>query len=288
MRNNIVSQVSDMDYDEVTLTRAGMNRHADIVIAKSLFTQEDRMGKKLSKSAATAQLDEDVVTAVFDADGNPVNAEDLETGDVIYSESGEEFVWIQDGDSVEDALEGADESLEEVGKSRANLAKSFSQSVLTDLSKALNDDARQEVLSKAFGQVFELVDEAVEVAKSAHETASVEREIRESQEWIAKAATYNVPIPADELGEILKTMSEHLSDEQLAAVDQMLVSTGEALYQERGFIGKSQASPLLDLIGSAANEMLSKSQGTMTSEQAMVGLLDANPEAYDALLNDRD
>jgi len=88
----MVKRLSNLEIDEVSLVDRPANQHGLVAIAKSY--QEDNM-------------------AVFDGEGNEVLEEELEHGDTVYDDQGNEFVFVEDG-----ADEGGeDEGFEdEVGK----------------------------------------------------------------------------------------------------------------------------------------------------------------------------
>ena len=81
----IVKRLTGLEIDEVSLVNRPANQHGLVTIAKSY--QEDNMG-------------------VYDAAGDEVFEEELEHGDRVYDDAGNEFVFIEEG--VEDE-EGDDE-----------------------------------------------------------------------------------------------------------------------------------------------------------------------------------
>lgn len=76
-----VKKLSGLEIDEVSLVDRPANQHGLVAIAK----RED-----------------DDMPDIFDADGNGVDEENLEHGDVVYDEAGEEFVFIEDGADEEE------------------------------------------------------------------------------------------------------------------------------------------------------------------------------------------
>jgi hypothetical protein len=162
---------------------------------------------------------------------------------------------------------------------RPTVAKSFSEQVLEELSKAYTDEDRDEVLSKAFAEVdaYKLqAFEAVEIAKA-------ERDLRLTNEYIAKAAEYNVPVDASALGPVLYRMAETMSYEDCSVIHKCLEAAGEAIFEEVGFIGGGDNVDVLDVVNAQAQELVGKSAGT-SAEDAWTAVLDENPAAYDEYL----
>ena len=167
-------------------------------------------------------------------------------------------------------------------KNNDNVAsKSLGDEVLEALSKAVTESDREAIIAKALNEV--------EVAKA--EAAAVRDELLQLQDdriteaFIAKAAEYNLPVSAEEFGPILKAAAEVLTDEQLDVLDRVLTAGGDALYDEIGVAGGASNS-ILDQVSGFASEMVTKSAGGFTLEQAATAMFAANPEAYDAYINE--
>lgn len=246
--------VSDMEIDEISLVDRPANQHALVTIAKRRVTEEDEVPES---------------NDFYDIDGNVVDQEELSLGDHVFDAEGVEYV-VSEDDQVEDPeLAGVSKAFEGAP------ADSLSASILEELSKAVTESDKNAVLSKALGQVADLskrLEDAEKLAKS-------ERDLRLEREYISKAAEYNVPIAAAELGPVLMRCAESLSYEDCAVIHKALTAAGEMLFQEAGFSGEATNSdPMREL---EAN--LSKSaNGDMAS--AMNDFFEANPGAYDAFI----
>jgi hypothetical protein len=159
--------------------------------------------------------------------------------------------------------------------------KSLGDEVLEGLSKAVNDDERNQYIAKALDEI--------EVYKAANEAMATELDAMREQQieevFIAKAAEYNLPVSPGVLGPILKAMTEVLDDEQLEVVDQLFASVGDALYDEIGYVGDTDNISVLDQVNAYASELVGKADG-MTPEQAQVFAFESNPAAYEAYLNE--
>lgn len=106
----MVKRLSNLEIDEVSLVDRPANQHGLVAIAKA--DQEKDMPQN----------------ALFDAKGDEVYEDELQPGDFVYDETGQEFQVAEGGDEDEDGAEdGADEGGEddEVGKAGGfgNLAR---------------------------------------------------------------------------------------------------------------------------------------------------------------------
>ena len=160
------------------------------------------------------------------------------------------------------------------------MSKSLGDSVLEELSKAVTDREREQIVAKALNEV----EIAKAAAAEAWEYAQAERDARLTEEFISKAADYNLPVAPEVFGPILKSLAETLDDDQLAVLDEVFTAIGDALYNEVGFVGESSNSSVLDTVNGLAAEMVGKSN--LSYEQATVAMFEANPQAYDAYISE--
>lgn len=162
---------------------------------------------------------------------------------------------------------------------RPTVAKSFQEQVLEELSKAYTDEDRDAVLSKAFAEVDAYKLQAAE----AEQIAKSERDLRLTNEYISKAAEYNVPVDARDLGPVLYRMAETMSYEDCSVIHKCLEAAGQAIFEEVGYIGGGDNVDVLDQVSAQAQEMVTKAAGT-SQEDAWESILDQNPAAYDEYL----
>jgi len=352
-----VKKLFDLEIDEVSVVDRAANQHSLIAFSKSA-------------GGATTLEDSMPELAITDDEGVEVDIDDLEHGDVVYDDAGNEYVFVED--DADDDIEKADFSRllnagkyafqDAKGRARAarvmgrrgarNVAdeaeagakqgagrvkgfftkpndyqrgafqdakgnwqvpervlrrgrvaaaggggalvlggagyggyeatkKSLGDSVLEELSKAVTERDRERVIAKAMNEV----EIAKAAAAEAWEYAQAEQDIRIEQEFISKAATYNLPVSPEVLGPILKAMAEVLDEEQLDVVDELFNAVGDALYNEIGFVGESSNNSVMDAVDAYANDLVGKSD--LTREQAMVAMLEANPAAYDAYISEK-
>jgi hypothetical protein len=156
--------------------------------------------------------------------------------------------------------------------------KSYANEIREELSKALTDKDREEVISKALGHVGELAYE-VEIAKAA---AAQERELRMEREYTEIAKSYNLPIEDEELGGVLMRCAENLSVEDCEVISKCMEAAGAAVFQEYGFIGGGDNADVYEQVQA---ELVSKSGDV--SEADMAAFFEQHPEAYDDYLSER-
>lgn len=239
-----------MEIDEVSIVDRPANQHASILISKA-----DEEGSAVSDEYS----------------GEYVDIDDLDVGEIVVDDDGNEYeVVVEDDHSRE---------MEMVGKADA-YERPVGDVLLEALSKADSEDERQEVLAKAISEV----EIAKAAAAEAQAAAEYERDLRVTDEFISKAATYNMPVDPHVFGPILKSMAETLDDEQLAVLDQVFNSVGETLYDEVGVVGDNSNSSVLDQVNAYADELVTKAD--IGGAQAVSDIFEANPEAYDQYLQE--
>ncbi len=253
-------QISELVIDEISLVDKGANQHAVVTIAKN----------------ATGENKESTMD-IFDEQGNPLDVAALDEGDTVYDDDGNAYVMELENDEEDEEEE---EETEPVGKShnpfqRANVSKSLAYDIREELSKALTDKDRDEVIAKALSQ-FDGLSQQVEIAKAA---AAQERELRMTREYTEIAKSYNLPIEDSELGGVLMRCAESLSDEDCHVISKCMEAAGSAIFEEYGFIGGGDNVDVM----SQVNAEVSKSAGDADPSD-MQAYFEANPEAYDQYL----
>ena len=224
----------------------------------------------------------------FNEDGELVDLSALEEGDVVYDAEGNGFQYSEE--------EGADEDVEQeeapVAKSfprRSEVTKSHAtetfsvEEISKALGEAITDSERDEIISKAFGQVQYLES----VAKAAADSAEAERQMRLDREYTEVAKSYNVGIAPDELGPVLKRAAEALSYEDCEVIAKALDSASAAIefLDEIGTPGLGSNSDVLANVDAFIDQGVSK--GDFSREQLVSKTFEDNPEAYDAYLAER-
>jgi hypothetical protein len=348
-------KLRDMEIDEISLVDRAANQHASILFSKSLTEEAD--------------MPDAEELYLFDADGQPVDTDDLEFGDVVFSEDGEELVIVPD--DTEDAQEyELDEELEPVGKGtfvvdaagaakkagsslirspasqvqrgkahefkygwkygkdapphtregtslvyrtgghisrnrgkyaagaggaaftgagaggyamhRRHVEKSLGEALVEELSKSDRDE-RELQLASALGDEIE---KAQAAADEAYAYAEQLEDERATEAFISKAAEYNLPVDPVDLGLILKAAATVLDDDQLELLDQLFEAIGDDIYDEIGAVGDTDNNDVLSQVDRFAEELVGKSDGSLSMAEASTLLFEQNPEAYEMYLRE--
>lgn len=308
-----VRKLTDIEIDEVSVVDRPANQHGLIAFSKSVH------GDGFDNEEGTMPPDADVI---YDVEGDEVDPGLLEHGDVVYDESGNEYVFVE-------------EESEEVGKAnpfgalkagfKAGARGSATQGAIANSgNKALQTGAHLGrnrwkyaggaggaaalggggyALSKSAGDtVLEALSKAVTdddrdaiiakamddveiykaMAEENAEALAYEQDIRLTEAYISKASEYNLPVSPAVFGPILKSIAESLSDEQLDVLDAIFEAIGDALYEEVGYVGDTDNGSVVDMVDAYADELVGKSD--MSHAEAAVAMYSAHPEAYEAYL----
>lgn len=265
-----VQRVTDMEIDEVSMVDRAANTSATIVFSKRA-DQEERMPDYL------------------DADGNPLDLSQFEEGTILEDENGDQFevTFDEDGDDSDEEDLVDDRELVGIGKSAfgAGPDDTAIASIREALSKAVSEDDRDSVLSKAFTTLSKRAQFAEARLSQAEDIAKSERNLRLEREYISKAAEYNVPIDPAELGPVLMRASEALSYEDCAVIHKVFSAAGEMLFVEAGFDGSGAADDPMAQIDDYLEASVVK--GDTSKAAAMTDFFDNNPAAYDTLRAER-
>lgn len=259
-----IKSLTDMEIDEVSLVDKGANQHATITIAKRA-PEEDQMPE------------------LYTEDGQLLDENSLQDGQIVYDGEGNAYQF-----SLSEEVE-EEKELATVGKSAffeatktSEESTGFSKALMEELSKAFSDEDRNEVIVKAFSRIEELEKKQAESEK----IAKAERDLRLTREYISKAAEYNLPVPADELGPVMYRMAENLSYEDCAVVHKALSAAGSMLFEELGYRGGGDNGDVMARVQQVANEAVAKAAGgqDIASAAEIQKVFDASPEAYDEYL----
>lgn len=262
------NRLSDMIFDEVSLVYKGANQHSRVAIAKSAdgVEQEEAMG-------------------YTDQDGNPVDVDNLQEGDVVFDEEGQGFVFTEgDGSDYEVADAEPEPVLAGVGKSfgrKQEVAKkdnpSFEDDVRYQLSKALTDEDRDAVITKAAGYITHLE----QLVSKAQSDVEQEREIRREAEYMEIAKSYGgLPVSQEELASALMDCAENLDDASIVTLQKCLAAASDAIsFDELGSTGGGYNSDVMAVIEQHANSGVAKSDGS-TQEAEIAKAFEADPNLY--------
>lgn len=262
-----VRQINDLVIDEISLVDKGANQHAVVTIAKS----------------ADGETEENM--DIYDEQGNPLDVDALEDGDVVYDAEGAAYEFtLEEVDEQEPELVGksANPFKRDEKKVTEPVAKNFVSNLREELSKALTDRDRDEVITKAFGTIETL---AEQVSK-AEEIAKAERQVRLQREYTEVAKSYGLPFEDEVLGGVLMRCAENLSREDCEVIAKALEVAGEAVYLEKGNIGGGDNSDVLAQVNGFVSEQVSKSNG-FSAEELTSEVFMQHPELYDEYLTEK-
>lgn len=260
-----IRNLTDMEIDEISTVDKAANQYSRFVIAKRAPEEEE-------------------MPQLYNEEGQLLDENDLEDGDIVYDQEGAAYQYTFD--DLEDDDEDAEEYEQEpatVGKSAffqpPQRAGSFTESVMEELSKAFSETDRDAVIAKALGRVEEL-----EYAQQQAELiAKSERDLRLTREYISKAADYNVPVDPAELGPVLYRMAETMSYDDCAVIAKCLEASG-AIFDEIGFAGGGDNNDVYSQVEQHAYDTFGKAED-FNEATAINKVFDMNPEAYDEYLS---
>lgn len=175
-------------------------------------------------------------------------------------------------------------------RDRDKVGKSYGEQVLEELSKAYSDDDRDEIISKMAEEFGAESDYLISKAEQLEDALLAMQEQQEIGEFVELAKSYGY---GDEEAEVIGVDLYEIAvnaPEAFETVERTLASQAEiakAYTQEIGFSGYDYESEPLGLAMSYADEIVAKSDGLITEEQAMTELFAANPDLYDQYMNER-
>lgn len=263
MSRKKVRELRDLVIDEISLVDKGANQHATVTIAKRHGEEEE-------------------MDQYYDDDGNVVDIDSLSHGDVVYDESGDAYQFEAD-DAVEREPEAAGVA-KAFQRPEEPQGGSLAESLRVELSKALTDNDRDEIIAKAFSKI----DEIQKSADEARYAAEAERQMRLEREYIEVAKNYEVGVSPEELGPVLMRMAEAMSDEDCTVIAKALDSAtavADHYFDEIGHRGGGDNSDVFSQVEALLDEQVSKSDAPR--EETIASFFDANPRAYDDYLAER-
>lgn len=242
----------DIEIDEISTVDVPANQHGYIRIAKRA-TEEDNVPEE-----------------IYDENGQVLDVESLTLGQTVFDADGTAYEVVNDD-------ELADE-FEPVGKS-ANWA----DEIRTELSKAFDESAKDEIISKAFGQVKSLEKELAEVK----EIAKAERNLRLTGEYVEVAKSYNVPVDPNVLGPVLMRMSESMSFDDCRVIHKALTDAGRHIFDEIGHVGGGDNYDIMSQVDAFLSEDVSKAADQVSKSAGVENYFAQNPDAYDRYMSEK-
>lgn len=357
-----VKRLSGLEIDEVSLVDRPANQHGLVAIAKR---------------------EEDDMPPIYDADGYGVDEDELEHGDVVYDESGAEYVFVEDGAEEENeeqpqyeesfgkswagsamrdvgqsisrgytsartkagpglaradavarrglgadavgrkgaglsraanaqesewkdrALTGASRAARSYSKNpykyagtaagaatvggvgtaaarrhKEGASKSLGDAVFSELSKALTDNERDDVIAKA----MDYVDEVSQRSDRLEELVLNMADQRDFEDYTELAKSYELPIDPEGIGGLMQRASQNMDPSDVQTLDRLFSGMGEIAknggFDQIGYDGYAE-SDVLSQVYAVAGQEIAKGETGLTQEQAVTALFSANPEAYE-------
>ena len=186
------------------------------------------------------------------------------------------------------AATGAAAGYEGGRRRRGGVEKSYGESVLEQLSKAYSDDDRDSVVSKAIDDLAYENQRLVSKAEQVEQQMAEMREQQEYGEFVELAKSYGyAPGEVEEVADLMYDVALN-SPEQLPMLDRILTSQSniaKSMLVEQGTYGNYESDALAQVY-SMADQAVSKTDGQITTEQAITELFSANPGLYDEYESD--
>lgn len=168
-----------------------------------------------------------------------------------------------------------------LGGRNDRVRKSYADVVREELSKALSDTERDEVISKAIGTIETLSKRA----DDAYALAESERDARVLAEFVEVAKSYNAPVTPEALGATLKHVTELLPPEDHAVIKTLLGALPNDTFTEVGVTGYGSNSDVYSQVEAVVDGLVAKSG--LSREEMVTEVFSANPSAYDEYLSER-
>ena len=163
-----------------------------------------------------------------------------------------------------------------VGGYEYNRRRNVGKSLREEFSKALTDDDRESVISKAMDAISQLEEQneiALEIAKS-------EQEQRIFNDYVSIAKTYDLPFEDDVVASAMMEAEANLSEEACAVIAKSFELASNLITQEIGY--DELGSDAMYVVDDALDEI-----GKSGDPEAITQLLENNPELYEAYLAEK-
>lgn len=283
-------RLSGADFDEVSTVDTPANQPSLIVLAKRATAEETTM-------------------EYFDADGQPVDIDDLEVGTLVQGDDGLVYA-IREGDEAPEDNQETDpvydgvreQELAGVGKSAFfGQAQKAGDDLFAALSKSLEsaiaDDAQRSAIAKAFADQQTKLEQAQATATEAVALAKGVIDEREEDRFVELAKGYDLPVAPETLGPVLHRMTKAMSYQDCKVIASVLENSTD-IFKAHGLSGEGDPNdPTADVerfLAEQAEEgqAIAKRNGggelvPVTKEAGTVAFFDANPRAYSDLKRQR-
>lgn len=285
------NRLTDMEFDEVSLVTRPANQLSKVVLFKSdvsnseeIVAEEKTVEETVEVEPVLEQAEESVEKGYGKMKGMKKKGMPAMEDEEEMEEDEEEMPMKKKGkmkkddDSVEIPSEVYD-YIETLEAANAELVDAIEK-----MSKEQQDE-KDEILKSADPRLVEIVKGLEERASAAETIAKAERDHRLVQEYIAKAGTLNnLPIKAEEFGNVLKNVAEALTEEQFSAIWQVLNAANSNL-SKTGLFNELGKSSTPDNDGPLANiekvaTALRQANPLLTREQSIAKAVETDANLY--------
>jgi len=289
------NRLTDMEFDEVSLVTRPANQLSKVVLFKSDVSNSEEIvaEEKTVEEVVEPVLEqqEESVEKGYGMKAKPMKKkkempafikekmeEDEEEEDEEMPMKKKGKMKKDDDDAIEIPSEVYD-YIETLEASNAELVDAIEK-----MAKEQQDE-QEEILKSADPRLVEIVKGLEERASAAETIAKAERDHRLVQEYIAKASTLsNLPIKADEFGNVLKNVAEALTEEQFGAIWQVLNAANTNL-SKAGLFSEFGKSSTPDNDGPLANiekvaTALRQANPLLTREQSIAKAVESDANLY--------
>lgn len=184
-------------------------------------------------------------------------------------------------DGLEAEVDDLTKSVEDLTEEKATVEKALADAEANGLIVKSEDEQRNALLAKADPAVRALIEKAEKDAKDASEIAKAERDARLTREYISKAQS--LPMlgeSAENLGGLLRRVSESLSPEDAATVEKVLKTANEQIAKGNLFteFGSGGGSVTVSKSAEAAAAEIRKANPELTEDMALAKAYETNPD----------
>ena len=292
------NRLTDMEFDEVSLVTRPANQLSKVVLFKSdVSNSEEIVAEKTVEETVEVEpvLEEESVEKGYGMKMKKKKEmpafikekmKEKEEAEMEKEEEEEDEMPMKKGknkmkkddDTVEIPSEVYDyiETLESANAELVDAIEKMAQE---------QQDEQDEILKSADPRLVEIVKGLEERASAAETIAKAERDHRLVQEYIAKAGTLkNLPIKAEEFGNVLKNVAEALTEEQFSAIWQVLNAANSNL-AKAGLFSELGKSSTPDNDGPLANiekvaTALRQANPLLTREQSIAKAVESDANLY--------
>lgn len=291
------NRLTDMEFDEVSLVTRPANQLSKVVLFKSDEVSEENevSDNEVVEVDAEDETAEETLTKGKMKKRKAVPPMDGEEEDMMEDEEEMEdekpmtkgkkkMSKTDDADTIEIPQEVYDyiEALENANSELVDTISKFTEE---------QDEEDNEILKSADPRLVEIVKGLEDRAAAAEAIAKAERDHRLEREFVSKASELtHLSVKAEDFGVVLKNMADSLSEEDFAAVWQVLSAANanvskSGMFTELGKSVSNDSDTTMSVIEKAA-AALRQNNPTMTREQSIAKAVEADANLYNQYIRE--